>query len=145
MDLLLEQPGQPPPEQLGLPPPLPEQLGLPPPPIDQLGLPPPPLEQLGLPPPVLDQLGLLDALLLVEMELELDPLLDPLDLLLLHCWSSFAAKREKEKSEVLCVCFPNQMDKINRLDKKDTKKKKLNILFSIPTAQSNYTWNRCYK
>jgi hypothetical protein len=83
------------------------QLGLSPPLLEQLGLPQPlplPLEQQGLPLP-LEQL---DPLLLVEMELELelelDLLLDPLDLLLLlRCWSSHAAKSEKEKSEVLCV------------------------------------------
>jgi len=51
---------------------------------------------------------MLDSLLLlVELELvELDPLLvelDTLDLLLLRCWSSYAAKSEKEKSEVLCI------------------------------------------
>ncbi|KAJ6861053.1 hypothetical protein NC651_037202 [Populus alba x Populus x berolinensis] len=37
----------------------------------------------------------------------LDPLLVEveLDLLLLRCWSSFAAEsHEKERSEVLCVC-----------------------------------------
>jgi hypothetical protein len=45
---------------------------------------------------------MLDSLLLL---VELDPLLDTLDLLLLRCWSSYAAKSEKEKSEVLCVCI----------------------------------------
>ena len=73
-------------------------LELPPQPLEQLGQ--RGLEQLGLPLP-LEQL---DPLLLVEMELELelDLLLDPLDLLLLlRCWSSHAAKSEKEKSEVL--------------------------------------------
>ncbi|KAJ6867112.1 hypothetical protein NC652_038369 [Populus alba x Populus x berolinensis] len=36
--------------------------------------------------------------LLVEVELDLLPLL------LLRCWSSFAAESEKERLEVLCVC-----------------------------------------
>jgi hypothetical protein len=57
-------------------------------------------------PPLLEQLGpSLPLLKQLELELvELDPLLDTLDLLLLRCWSSYAAKSEKEKSEVLCVC-----------------------------------------
>jgi hypothetical protein len=62
---------------------------------------PPLLEQLEPSLPPLKQLEMLDSLLLLL--LELDPLLDTLDLLLLRCWSSYAAKSEK-KSEVLCVC-----------------------------------------
>jgi len=52
-----------------------------------------PLEQLEPSLPLLDLLEMLDPLL-VEVEL---------DLLLLRCWSSFAAESEKERSEVLCV------------------------------------------
>jgi hypothetical protein len=73
-----------------------------PPLLEQLGLPQPPLlEQLEPSLPPLKQLEMLDSLLLL---VELDPLLDTLDLLLLRCWSSYAAKSEKEESEVLCVC-----------------------------------------
>jgi hypothetical protein len=78
-------------------------------PIDPLVLPlldpmdPPLLEQLEPSLPPLEPLEMLDPLLLlVELEVELvevefDPLLDQLDLLL-RCWSSYAAKSEKEKS-----------------------------------------------
>jgi len=45
-------------------------------------------------------------LLLVEVELDLLLVEVDLDLLLLlRCWSSYAAKSEKEKSEVLCSIF----------------------------------------
>jgi len=66
-------------------------------PQEQLGLqfPPPLLEQLEPSLLPLEQLEMLDQLL-VEVKVELD-------LLLLRCWSSYAAKSEKEKSEVLCV------------------------------------------
>jgi len=64
---------------------------------------PPLLKQLEPSLPLLKQLEMLDSLLLLEL-VELDPLLETLNLLLLRCWSSYAAKSEKEKSEVLCVC-----------------------------------------
>jgi hypothetical protein len=65
----------------------------PPPPIELLEQQSPPVEQLG--PPPLEQLEKLDPpLLLVEL-VDL--------LLLLRWWNSYAAKSEKEKSEVLCV------------------------------------------
>jgi len=65
---------------------------------------PPLLKQLEPSLPLLKQLEMLDSLLLLLLELELVEL-DTLDLLLLRCWSSYAAKSEKEKSEVLCVCI----------------------------------------